>query len=405
MKRALPYIVTIIFIIILAALIVGSIKKPQKRLDERITLRAKDKIPYGFSAAKTLLPKLFLHTAVHYEASRPGSWNTIDEHDSGQAVILVANYLDANERELARMLEFVKRGNFLFIISRAYSFETSQVFRFRDDPVSYEFSNNDTSDSLLVELNKKYFLTDSSFSYPGKKFESVFSTMDTAHTTVLGTGDEGLPNFIQFHLGRGSIFMHSAPLCFSNYFILHKKNLAYYENAFSVLPQDVKSITWNEYFLQKKRNRGDQEPNWLGIMLKYPSFRWGFYTAIILLGLFLLLGMRRKQRLVPAYVKPKNESLDFVRTIGMLYYDQKDHRNLAEKMSIYFLDHVRRVYKLPTEDLDDPELAESLHFKSGYPLHELQNILAFIKNINSATITEAHLSTFYKQLELFYQNT
>jgi hypothetical protein len=405
MKKSLPYIVIIILIVLLGALVSGEFKKPQKRLDQRITLRSKDKIPYGFSAARAFLPKLFIHTTVSYDVSKPGMWKNIDEEATGQAVVLVANYFDADEAELGRMLKFVQKGNYLFIIAKAYSFETSQLFHFRDDPVYYEFSNNEISDTLLVELNKKIFLTDSSFTYPGKKFESVFTTLDTTHTIILGTGDEGLPNFIQVNRGEGSIFLHSAPLCFSNYFILHKKNLSYFENAFSVLPQNIIAITWNEYYLQKKRDKGDQEPNWLGIMLKFPSFKWGFYTAIILLGLFLLLGMRRKQRMIPAYVKPKNESLDFVRTIGMLYYDQKDHKNLAEKMAIYFMDHVRRVYKLHTEDPYDPHFVQTLHYKSGYPLQELQDILVFIKNIKSATVTEARLSVFYRQLELFYQNT
>jgi hypothetical protein len=96
--------------------------------------------------------------------------------------------------------------------------------------------------------------------------------------------------------------------------------------------------------------------------------------------------------------------LDFVKTIGRLYYDKQDHRNLAKKMSTYFLDHIRTTYKLSTQTLDDTFIT-ALHAKSGYPEEGLKSIINFIKQIDTAQITETPLFNFYKQLELFYLNT
>jgi hypothetical protein len=128
-------------------------------------------------------------------------------------------------------------------------------------------------------------------------------------------------------------------------------------------------------------------------------------VLLLLLLLWVLLNSRRKQRMIPAYPKPANESLDFVKTMGRLYYDRKDHQNLANKMSMYFLEHVRTTYKLPTHTLDD-NFIESLHYKSGYSGGELNEIVSFIQYLQQGgDVNEHQLINFHNQLESFYQKT
>ena len=141
------------------------------------------------------------------------------------------------------------------------------------------------------------------------------------------------------------------------------------------------------------------------VLFRYPAFKWGLITAIALLGLLALLGSRRRQRPIPTYTKPRNDSLDFVKTLGRLYFDRGDHHNLARKMSVYFLDHVRHTYKLSTQTLDG-EFVSALHRKSGYGEKELGALVAFINYLGKQTkISEQQLAQFHRQLELFYQNT
>jgi hypothetical protein len=115
--------------------------------------------------------------------------------------------------------------------------------------------------------------------------------------------------------------------------------------------------------------------------------------------------MRRRQRFIPAYQKPTNESLDFVKTMGRLYYERRDHRNLSLKMAMYFLEHVRSNYKLPTHNLDK-EFEQLLHFKSGYSQQGIEEIISFISYLKTGeSVTEMQLAKFHSQLESFYQNT
>jgi hypothetical protein len=114
--------------------------------------------------------------------------------------------------------------------------------------------------------------------------------------------------------------------------------------------------------------------------------------------------MRRKQRVIPVLSKHKNESLDFVTTIGQLYYSRKDHANLARKMSTYFLEHIRTRLKVSTNRLDE-SFVQALHAKTGYPVEEIRSIVYFIQVTDTASVSEGQLNRFYQQLENFYKNT
>ena len=59
MKKILPYVLGGLLFLLLAVVIMASRGKTVRRIDERITLRQRDTIPYGTSAAKKLLPSLF----------------------------------------------------------------------------------------------------------------------------------------------------------------------------------------------------------------------------------------------------------------------------------------------------------------------------------------------------------
>ena len=90
---------------------------------------------------------------------------------------------------------------------------------------------------------------------------------------------------------------------------------------------------------------------------------------------------------------------------GRLYHERRDHFDITRKMAVYFLEHIRSVYKLPTHTLDEGFI-QALHFKSAYPEHNIRDIISFINGLEAhPAVNEDQLAHFHKQLELFYQNT
>jgi hypothetical protein len=402
MKKYILLIILGVAALLLAFTFLGSLKTKERAMDERITLRIKDKIPYGMYVAYTLLHKIFPDAIISHDQNSPGNWDGVSSDDANRAVVLIAKDFDAEEYELNRLYSFAKNGNYVFIIAHDMSYEAAKFFNCSDNGNFYDF---DVPDSLKVNLLKPPFAQQTPFVFPGKRYESFFSKIDTAKALVLGQGNNGSINFIRMKAGTGAIYIHLAPLAFSNYFLLHKNNIGYYKNALSVIPQNVSAVVWNDYYLTKLRVNKERDPGWFRVLLKYPAFRWGLLTAMGTLLLFVLLEMRRKQRMIPEWNKPKNDSMDFVKTIGRLYFDKGDHKNLAKKMGNHFLEHIRSQYKLSTHTIDE-DFITSVHNKTAYPLEELKHIVSFIQFTNDApAISESQLSDFHKQLELFYQNT
>lgn len=402
MKKHWLYTIGALILCALIVIALSNWNRP-KRFDERISLRETDKIPYGFNAARQLLPSLFPAAVIKSDKELPGEWNGIDVSDSNQAVILVAPAIYATEEELNNLVSFIQKGNYVFIITPFLN-ARSETF-FGVSSISRGWIA-DTADRLEIALSAPRF-ANQQYSYPGRNSSRYFQLSDSNDAIILGKDKNEKPNFLQLNSFKGSLFLHYSPLAFSNYFILHRNNISYYESAFSVIPATVKTIVWNEYYFSRTNEQGgkQQEPNWLRVLLRYESFKWALLIALATLAIYLLSEMRRRQRFIPAFVKPKNESLDFVETIGRLYYDKKDHHDLARKMAFYFLDHVRQQYKLPTEDMDEA-FVTALHIKSGYPVNELNEITGFMQYLrDTSTISPGQLSHFYQQLETFYKTT
>lgn len=406
MKKYLPYI--IIGVVILAALflLLSESAVKQQSLDERFSFRKRDKIPYGTYAAFTSLKSFFPNASVSVNKQEPGYWDSLSEYGKDQALIIIAPKFEPDNYEMKNLISFIENGNSVFISTMDVSDDVTQILKCRINSsanLDYYFSNTDEFDTLTVSLGDPPFKGELSYTYPGKQFDSYFSGIDTSVTTVLGYDHKHRADFIQLKAGEGSMYLHLAPMTFSNYFLLHKNNFTYYERLLSFIPANAAKVVWDEYYLTKKNTEQKNRSNWLSVFLRHPALRWALITALLALLVFVLLEMRRKQRPIPVIAKPRNDSLDFVKTIGRLYHDKGDHKNLSRKMAAYFLEHVRNKYKLPTNELND-EFITNLKFKTGAEEAEIRSIVSFIRELDHVhAVSDNQLANFHKQLEKFYQ--
>ena len=89
----------------------------------------------------------------------------------------------------------------------------------------------------------------------------------------------------------------------------------------------------------------------LRFLFTTPSLTWAYYLTLAGLGLFMIFESKRRQRVIPVIEPVKNKSLEFVETVGQLYYQQADHASIAEKKIQYWLAYVRQRFNIPTTEL------------------------------------------------------
>jgi hypothetical protein len=405
LKKGVPYI--LLTILILALVLLGAGVWHQKTFDRRVTLDKKSKIPYGTYVTHTLLPVMFPGCYMITNRESPVDWLSVDSaKKSNQLFFLLTQHFNPSRTEMLYLMDFVRQGNYVFISTPQMNAVAKRYLKVSIYKDTYDNSGlHIYADSVNTSLLQPVF-TDSQYFNPGYTFGRYFDFFDTSRYEILGRDGQYAPNFIKVNMGKGSIYLHSDPFLFANYFLVSAGNKDYFEKALSVIPASVKKIIWDEYYVYKL-NPGERPPtpSPLRVILSYPAFRWAFYTALAFLLLYLLLNMKRSQRMIPVVTKPVNDSLDFVKTIGRLYFEKQDHLNIAVKMAAYFLEHVRNRYLIMTTDLDD-RFIQNLSGKSGYDEEETKRLIQSVSAIQQASeINEQQLAYYYHQFKQFYKRT
>lgn len=406
MNKILPFVIVGV-VIILTLLFIPT--KRGKQFDSRFTLNPKDKIPYGTNVSYSLLSKLFPSAKVTVNRNEPGAWKNLNVDSGKQVLIIVAFDFDPTEEEMDNILSFAQKGNYVFISALMYNSMATDVFKVRQAYNSgYDLKSkiNDIirPDSFRVTLDTGAFHTPVAYTCPGSSFDNSFLDYDSTITYPLGYSDNGNPNLLAMNSIKGTIFLHSAPLTLTNFFLLYNNNHKYLEQLTAMVPVNPTHVVWDEYYLfsadMPKKESGSK--GILSVILNYANFQWAFWLTLAVLAIYMLTESSRKQRQIPEYSKPKNEHMEFISTVGKLYFEKGDHLNLALKMSQFFLEHVRTKYKLNTSHIND-DFAKALSIKTGVPQEEANVITGYIQQTQIGAITVDDLKHFYNHLENFYK--
>jgi hypothetical protein len=394
-----------------------------KRLNKNVTLWRTDKIPYGTYYAYENLRHVFPNANVVLNKKSPDQYKTYpfktekDEEETGNNnqydddktnYIIITNQVIPDENEVNSLLNLVGKGQHVFISAFTISENLLDSLHLK---TAFYTSLYNSDDSLTVSINNPETNDSLSFTYPGTALDNYFVSVDSNITSILGRDKLGRPNFVQFNYdGGGSIFIHLAPMAFSNFFLLHKNNKTYYDNALSYLPKNSTVVRWDDYFRYHSAGSGNGS-NGDGKGLfgagSWLSKQKGLSTALFLLVLLMLIiylfESKRKQRIIPVILPLKNASVDFVKTVGRLYFQRHDNKNLALKMTVHFQDHVRGRYGIRTS-LNDPEFEKKLAWKTGYNVNNLKNLLFFMNSLQDMhEVSDNALLEFNRKLEHFYK--
>jgi len=315
--------------------------------------------------------------------------------------IIVAKGVFMNRLDVESMMSYVSNGNTVFI-SADYidqklldtlgvdaTFDFTSFFM----PDEYVMEKKDTWLSLAHD-NKKYDL----YFVP---FDNEITNYDTTATQVLGYNETHDPNFIAVDHGQGKFIFHTAPAAFSNYFLLTKNYKEYLERTFSYFDPETSSVYWDNYY--RSRRSTDDNFSIFGFFLKHPALAYALLLILAGLLLYIAFGGKRRQRLIYEKAPNTNTTVSYTETIGRLYLQKKDNRNIALKMFTYFLEYVRTHYYLNTQDLNN-EFAESLSRKSFVPEERVKQLLQIMDETDrSENISDIQLLQVHNLLQEYFK--
>ena len=210
-----------------------------------------------------------------------------------------------------------------------------------------------------------------------------------------------MPNFLKIYHGKGTIYVHSNPIVFTNYYLLKDKE-TYAENVLSYLPSST--LFWDPQIkFSKYANKDNNNQSVFNFFLKHKSLTW--FLAVILFGvlLFMIFNARRKQRVIPIIHPLKNTTIAFTQTISSLYLKEQNHKNLIDKKIKYFLEKVRTKYFLDTNNLNK-EFIQKLASKSGNKLQNTRYLVNTIITLDKKLeCTQEELLTLHKMISIYFK--
>lgn len=232
--------------------------------------------------------------------------------------------------------------------------------------------------------------------------------------TFVDKDERSYINFARLKVGEGYFYFHTNPIMFTNLFMVDTAGFEYANYVFShvktnQLYWDRESATAPKTDKKKRRDRptvAARSP--LEYIFSEPALRWSWYMFMGLGLIYVLFGAKRRQRKIPILETNRNTSLEFVETIGRLYFQQQDHKGIVKKQMHLFLAHLRQRYHLVTRDLDD-KLIDRIAIRSKVDRAIINDIFqAYFKLKKTlqnphATVSVETLNNFYLLIDRFHK--
>lgn len=373
--------------------------------------RRTDKLPFGsFIAYKRFqseFPDYWINIA---EKPFNKTWDDLrgDTSKNYSLYFLITKNLILSADEVNAMIEYVKAGNDLFISADYIDEKLLEAV----------YCTIDRKSETISEVNGKMKETHVSmfygnnfqapkYSYYYFPFRNYFSSYDTTYTRVLGVNENNLPDYIVLFAGKGRLYLHVAPRIFSNYFLLTNNNYQYLEYVTAYLRFEPQYVYWDEYYkdfssTKNKNNLGNKDHfSTMEVITQNPPLLWAFCIGLSGLLLFVLFNVKRKEREIPVLPVNTNATIAFTETVGRLYLQRKDNRDIADKIITYFYEYLRKKYFINTSVINK-EFINSLAGKSGISVAETNELFELIQTIEQQeNISDEELLNLNSKIENF----
>lgn len=382
------------------------------------------KDPYGLFIINKLLDS---YTADSITTAVENDLSNLDSTATDENYVLIDRGVSYDSLEMSRLLSFVENGNSAFISTKSFPRDlaleifpeicdgygwTDYIFA-QDSLSSLNVDHANLADSMGFDY--RFIRFHQPIKYKWHYIDPDFFCAEDYSPEQLGSMDDYYPNFARKSYGDGYFYMHTTPLAFTNIQLLDEQGLAYASKVFTHLKPGRIYVDTKHGVSDALSRRMNDESDYLGDMasegplqflFRHKALKWAWFLLLFTGLLFLIFRTKRRQRIIPILEANKNSSLEFISTIGSLYFLQKDNARLAHQMGQLFFGYIREHYDLPTHNLD-AGFMDRLHGKSEIPKTHLTHILNSwdgLKTVDSAlgSVPDKTLIEFHKNLSYFY---
>jgi hypothetical protein len=375
---------------------------------------------YNYSSHRNSIYKTYADTSIQLSLRHPNlkgkaTYKKIANHETelGYWSIITWNNCDYVENHVEFFDEYEEEATFLEApveeaIDTSYDYEeTEEVYEFEE----------------VAEDTTAYYSQEEEAIYEEEEeFYDAEPTQASDQYLSLGNinGNDTLTNFVRIKYGDGYFYFYTTPIVFTNYYLSSpttipyvtgvlahlQKGDIYWDNQSNMLsqPARIADVGSNNLMPPSSRASFNQQTP-LQYILSERSFAWAWYLLLLTGVFYLFFRAKRKQRIIPVIAVNTNTSLEFVETIGMLHWQQNDHRQLAMQQMKLLGNYIKTRYNIPFNPPLDEALIEKLATVSELPKDHLIGLFRKYAKIEELeTITEERLSEFHKSVDYFYKN-
>ncbi|GAK90737.1 hypothetical protein JCM19297_36 [Nonlabens ulvanivorans] len=431
-KRAKTILYVLLGVVVMLFFFESSRPRP---LNWQKSFTSGDKIPFGAFVLYDQLDEIFNRDDIISVDEVPVDFLLKNDSITNANYIFINDYLSFDSVESDYLMDFVARGNKVFIASNgAYGSLADTLGLETNSSSFYSYSRRDTVRTRLVNKSLK----DRSYIYDKGADYKFFEVYDTLNTKVLGevlafepskgyiadyleetieesaaesdqefdineedkeekrlTRETPQVNFVEVKVGDGAFYYNLNPISFTNYYMLKDGKHQYAVESLSYMNDGP--VFFDDY--GKSGRKVITSP--MRFVLSQPALKWAYYIALLGVIIYMIFASKRRQRIIPIVEPLKNSSVEFTKTIGSLYYQTGDYSGIIDKKINYFLERLRSKYFVDTQRLDTTFI-KRLAVKSGRSQNFTEDVILYINKLRAKSVhNEYELKQLNKRIEAF----
>nr|MCR5312739.1 DUF4350 domain-containing protein [Bacteroidaceae bacterium] len=186
--------------------------------------------------------------------------------------------------------------------------------------------------------------------------------------------------------GKGQLILAGTPLLCTNYGVLNKDTRGLVFRIMSLISD--REVVRTEVFspgIYDEDTYVQKTP--LDLIKSNKPLLWAWRLMILTLFVFIIFNMRRRQKVIPVIERPRNHSLEYIKLVGTLFYQNHDNADLVRKKFGLMKDDILKKtgIDLGDETVELEDYVMQLSHRTGLDSGEIRSILVRTLNIVNNT--------------------